>query len=245
MTTNVYDGAAGMLTTDSRWSVTYGKYVVYVDDARFEKLECFGDTVFMFAGKGAAIQQWKTWIRSSPGDDSQMPPHDGMSVCVVDANTNTVLFSARQDIVKEGAYFTGSGSIHAATCWTTNRCALRAIETAKERDFYTGGEVKFFNTKTRENNLYAPTNEVTMDMVRHAINERGVVMELATNKGLSPPFKRLPDLAANDAELQDLSGKLANGELQPEAPCDGMISEWSEDQKSKLSAVLGKVFGWK
>lgn len=174
-----------------------------------------------------------------------MPPHEGMSVCVVDVDDNKVLFSARQDIVKEGAYFTGSGSIHAATCWTANRCARRAIQTAKERDFYTGGEVKFFDIKTREHNLYAPLNEVTINMVSKALQERGIVMELATNKGLQPPFKRLAEMAANDSELQDLSGKLANGELHPEAPCDGMISEWTDEQKTKLNTVLGKVFGWK
>ncbi len=248
MTTNVYDSTTGVLTTDSRWSVTWGNYVSYVDDVPYEKLERFENSLFMFAGKGKVIQLWKDWIRTRPTDPSAMPKHDGMSVCIVDIAQNKVSFSVRQDIVKDGAYFAGSGSFHAATCWVKNRCARKAIETAKERDYYTGGEVKFFETRSGNNNLHQLQvfKPVTIEMVAEAIFQRGTVMTIAQNNALNPPFAKLQDLiAANDADALEISAKLANGELEPEAPCDGMLSEWTQSQKDELSSVLGDIFGWK
>ena len=59
------------------------------------------------------------------------------------------------------------------------------------------------------------------------------------------PFKLSSQLAAaNDGELKDLQAKIANGEITPEAPCDGMYSEWSAEEKSRLKGVLADVFGW-
>ena len=70
-------------------------------------------------------------------------------------------------------------------------------------------------------------------------------MEIALNNQVqSPPFK-LRDMAANDAGLKEIQGRIANGELSPTAPCDGMYSEWTGTQKANLKSVLGDVFGWK
>lgn len=246
MTTNVYDSNVGLMTTDSRWSASYGKYLIFVDDARFEKIERYHDAVFMFAGDGHAIQKWKSWIRSSPVDDSGMPDCEKMCVCIARISDKQVLFKERQDIVQDGAFFAGSGSRFAYLCWNDNRCAKQAVDTAKKFDFSSGGEVKFFEFGSGEHNLFAPMVEVTVNDVLAALNDRGMVMEIAVNGTNKPPFA-LKDAvaAANDPELREVKAKLANGEISPTAPCDGMYSEWTPTQKSTLKSVLSEVFGWK
>lgn len=118
------------------------------------------------------------------------------------------------------------------------------METAKKFDFSSGGDVKFFDFQSGAHNLFSPKDEVTVDDVLNALNDRGMVMEIAVNGINEPPFK-LKDAAANDPALKDVQAKLANGEISPTAPCDGMYSEWTSDQKSRLKSVLGDVFGWK
>lgn len=244
MTTNVFDGNNGLIATDSRWSVLWGRWLVFVDDSRFEKIERHENYSFMFAGKGGVIQQWKSWIRSEPEDMAKMPGCDGISVCIVDSSTCSVVFSERQDIVKEGAYFSGTGSRYAFLCWEKNRDALKSVESAKCVDVFTGGEVKYLNMKDGSHNLHAVTNDVTIDMVRSAIETRGMVMEIASTIKNNTPFK-LSDLAANDVDMQELKANIANGSLSPEAPCDGMHSEWTSDQKDRLKSALATVFKWK
>lgn len=244
MTTNVFDGNCGYIATDSRWSVLWSKWIVYVDDSRFEKIERYKTSAFMFAGLGSKIQEWKSWIRTSPLDDSKMPACDGISVCIVNTAKNEVLFSERQDIVKDGAYFAGTGSRYAYLCWDKNRDAQKSVETAKGVDIYSGGEVKFLDGKSGNTNLYHGAVDVTIAMVSQAIENRGMVMEIAadTNKG-GPPFK-LSELAACNSEMKELQGKIASGELRPEAPCDGMYSEWSSSETSRLKKALAGVFSW-
>ena len=70
-------------------------------------------------------------------------------------------------------------------------------------------------------------------------------MEIAAGTPQSGiPFK-LSELAANDKEMKELQTKIANGELHPEAPCDGMYSEWSIEQTTRLKSALAGVFSWK
>lgn len=244
MTTNVFDGAAGVIATDSRWSVLQGAWLVYVDDARFEKIERHNDFAFMFAGKGDVIQSWKTWIRSNPEGVQAMPPCEGISVCIVDSKSKRVKFCERQDIVKDGAYFSGTGSRFAYLCWEKNRNAQRSVESAKEVDMFTGGEVKYLDMTGDTHNLHHVTNDVTIDMVRRALSTRGMVMQITGKIQSGAPFP-LKDAAANDEELKDLQGKIASGAISPDAPCDGMHSEWTYDQKTRLADALSDVFGWK
>lgn len=243
MTTNVFDSNVGLMTTDSRWSVTYGNYLVYVDDARFEKIERYKNAVFMFAGNGAKVQAWKSWIRSNPTSDVDQPDCDLMCVCIADQATNQVLFQERQDIVKDGGFFAGSGSIHAFRCWSANRDSRKAVETAKTFDFASGGEVKFLDFGTGDHNLFSASTDVHISDVSKAIATRGNVMEIAVNNEQKPPFK-LSELAANDVGMQELQGRIASGEIAPTAPCDGMYSEWTDGQKTRLKGVLSDVFGW-
>lgn len=233
------------MTTDSRWSCEYGNFLIYIDDSRFEKIERYKNAVFMFAGNGQKVQAWKTWIRSSPVDASGQPDCDLMCVCIADATTNQVLFSERQDIIRDGGYFAGSGSWHAYSCWSEHKDPCKAVETAKSKDVSSGGDVKFVDFLNGTHNLFSPTKDVHIDDVSRAMAARGNVMNIAVNTQVTtPPFK-LAEAAANDPALRDIQGKIANGEISPTAPCDGMFSEWNADQKSKLNTVLSGIFGWK
>lgn len=243
MTTNVFDGIQGVIATDSRWSVLWGRRLIYVDDSRFEKIERFRDFAFMFAGKGSIIQLWKNWIRSAPPDMTGMPQCDGISVCIVNVDTKKVVFSERQDIVKDGAYFSGTGSRYAYLCWEKNRNPQKSVESAKSVDVFTGGEVKYLDMNDGSHNLHAVTEDVTIEMVSKAIESRGMVMEIASASKQAAPFK-LSDIAAHEAELQEIKELISNGSLSPEAPCDGMHSEWSRDDKERLKEALATVFRW-
>lgn len=232
-----------MMATDSRWSMPFGSHrLVYVDDVPFDKIERYNEHAFMFAGKGVVIQQWKEWIRTNP-DPALMPTFDGISLCVVHAPTAQVEWAEKQDIIRDGGWFAGSGSRYAYVCWARNKDPHLCIESAKQVDPCTGGIVKYFDMSSGRHNLCLPTASVTIHDVGLAIQRRGVVMDISSDKGSTPPFK-LTEVAANDSDLLDLQARIANGE-GPEAPCDGMYSEWTEDQKSSLKGVLAKVFGWK
>lgn len=246
MTTNVYDSLVGVMTSDSRWSVQHGKYLIYIDDARFEKIEKYQNSLFMFAGDGIKIQAWKDWIRSAPTSGLNRPDCEEICICIADQLKNTVAFMERQDIVKDGGYFAGSGSMHAYLCWSTNKNPIKAVETAKVYDASSGGDVKFFEFSSGKHNLFSPTkNDVRIEDVSKSMATRGNVMEIAVNTAINLPPYKLVDLAANDSDLMVVQKKIASGEIAPTAPCDGMYSEWTDEQKSKLDAALSTVFGWK
>lgn len=241
MTTNVFDGNAAVMATDSRWSIRHGKYVIYLDDTGFEKIELRNQHAFMFAGNGLRIQEWKSWIRSDPKDDSTQPAEEGICVCVVSMDTKQVKFSVKQDVEREGGFFAGSGSTYAVPCWLVNKDAKRAVDTAKQSDIFSGGEIKFFNFATGAHNLGYPSGDITIQMVVEAINKRGLAMTTNVNSTQPFPFA----VAANDnPELAEIRQKIANGELSANAPCDGMYNEWTKEEKSSLKRALGDVFGW-
>lgn len=253
MTTNVFDGTVGTLATDSRWSIPFGRYVAYVDDANYDKLVVYENAVFMFAGKGAVIQSWKDWIATKPQSLESRPTVDGISVCIVHLPSKKVLFQARQDITHEGALFAGTGAFAAVTCWHVNRNVTRSVESAKLEDIFTGGDVKFVaadgsNNLGTKNQMQGVMTHISM--VTKAIEDRGMIMDRKTGPGLSPaaPFK-LKEVAAaandGDGELQTFKAKIANGDLSPEAPCNGMYDRWTSEQEAQLDAALVQVFGMK
>lgn len=247
MTTNVYDGNAGLMATDSRWSLTFLNYLCYLDDVGFEKIERLDDYLFMFAGLGPRVQEWKDWIRSKPAGMAGQPQHQGMSVTMVRISDKGVMFSLNKGAAQSGAIFAGTGWYPAITCWLSNKCAKRAVETAKTVDVYTGGDTKFFDLAKGDHNLYPTAKEVRYADFARIFKERGLVMKL-DGKGVGkPPFPRKDAVAAsNDADiLKDVSAKIASGELHASAPCEEMVREWTAEEKEKFNSALAEAFGWK
>lgn len=254
MTTNVFDGHVGLIATDSRWSQQYGRWLVYIDDAVFDKIEVANNFAFMFAGSGRLIQEWKNWIRSNPTDDSGQPAVEGISLNGLNMTTKAVRYTEGKSITHESSIFAGSGASHAVMCWRSNRNAMKSVETAKAMDPASGGEVKFLEFSTGNTNLgagvavFAPG---TIEAVDKAIATRGIYMDLTTRMNGGAPFK-ISDLAAQGsldddamAEMRTLQEKMASGELSANAPCDAMYSEWTPTAKTELKGFLSEVFGWK
>lgn len=248
MTTNIFDSNGQMMATDSRWSIQMAGWLMYVDDSGYDKIIEHNGQVLMFAGFGRAIQQWKDWIASNPADISNMPHHKGMSVCMVNALSSTVVFDAQQDIVNNGVYCAGSGARHAYGCWISNKSATKAVETAKTLDFFSGGEIKYFDFKNKINNLtlQQPLANITIASVDAAILQGGQVMKINTNLPIpsNPPFARA---SANEEDIvtAQIRAKVQAGELSATAPCDGMHNDWSQENKDKFTLALGQMFGWK
>lgn len=244
MTTNVFDGASVVVATDSRWSYRYGNYLIYLDDTGFEKIEVVENAAFMFAGRGDRVQEWKHWLRTNPTSPEHQPTETkGMSVCVVSKMTGTVIMSVGDYHVHEVSHFAGSGRDHARGCWIKNRDALKCVETAKSKDIYSGGEVKYFSVRDSKHNLY-PSAPVTIQMVNNALHTRGLVMSIndTTATPSAVPFKMA---AANDTGLEEFGKKIANGEISPSAPFDGMDRDWTATEKKGFDDALASVFGWK
>lgn len=253
MTTNIFDGNARVMATDSRWSIEYGSWLFYLDDTGYDKIERCNGMALMFAGDGKKIQQYKNWIRSNPTDDSMMPEEKGMSVCVVDETTGIVDFKQHQDIDSNNVLCAGSGARWAYGCWTANKCSKQAVETAKGKDYCSGGEVKYIDFNSMETNLipYHAEAELTIETISRNIFQRGIPMKIETLPRGTPnlPFPKAADGgdAANDEAIaREEVGKLvAAGTISAIAPCDGMHNDWTPEDKVKFKATLGKMFGWK
>lgn len=239
MTTNVFDEKTGVMATDSRWSISSGKYVLYVDDSGFEKIEIQQGHAFIFAGNGIRIEQWRDWIRTNPEDDSMQPKEEGICLCIVNLESKKAVRFIKQSLIGDTGYFAGSGQLYAAGCWLKNKCAKTAVETAKQFDVYSGGEVKYYDAALGDHNLNYPSGRITIQMVNDAILTRGQVMEQMTKQiGFSP--------AANDSiEIADIRSKIAAGDLSANAPSDGMYDSWSIDEKASLKHTLSEIFKWK
>lgn len=218
MTTNVFDRGVGSLATDSRWSQRYGRWLTYVDDASFHKIEIAQTAAFMFAGRGVLIQQWKDWIRSGAAQ-AQLPGFDGLCVCAVDIETREIKICEGLPIVQDGGAFGGSGASYAYTCWATNRDAMRSVETAKALDPATGGETRYFDLRTKQHNLHVPVfGESTISAVDRAILARGIVMDISSqlvNSGGASHAARRLAADSNSATSAAISGASCGDSTKP------------------------------
>lgn len=249
MTTTIYDNKSGTLATDSRWSTRRGRFLTFVDDTGYNKLVSHKSQLFMFAGKGNIIDLWKQWVASNPVNLDLRPPVNGISVCIVNSKINAVVFSEAQQIDSKEVCIAGSGSEFAFGCWSTNLNAMKAVETAKELDCCSGGEVKFFDCLSGENNLkFTAVLQMPLNSILElnlALLQRGHVMDMNKEINAGIPFK-LSELSAADGlnELNQLKSDLESGKVSADAPCLSMHSEWKEDRIAKLDEALAKVFGW-
>lgn len=243
VTTNVYDGLSWTIATDSRWSQQCGRWLFYVDDAEFHKIEIANKVAFMFAGRGRRIQEWKDWIRSGP-TKANRPEFDGICIYAVEISSKKIRICEGLPIVRQDSAFGGSGARHAFSCWESNKDARKSVDTAKKFDPATGGATKFFNLDTGEHNLNVQNvfAETSIDGVDRAIATRGMIMDIS-NVISSVPFK-LSEVAANNEEVRDIQSKFANGEISADAPSDAMYSVWTDEQKIRVDKALGEIFGW-
>lgn len=238
MTTNVLDTSAGVLASDSRWSIDTPAFVAFVDDTGFDKIAVYRHLGFMFAGSSMLIQGWKDWIANNPSSGDELPAveceGEAMALSITDLERRTVMFEHGQDIQHPVARFAGTGSRHAFLCWNANGCAKKAVESAKIMDCYSGGEVKYLHCVTLQHNL---SNSVSFQIVGTKFLEKGMIMYKGNGAGVIP-FK---EAAANDSAVERLRQDIASGKAVASAPCDAMYNSWTPAEKSRLGRVLNQA----
>ncbi|WP_434033354.1 hypothetical protein [Cupriavidus sp. a3] len=235
MTTTVFDGAARLVTSDSRWSAPLRSAIAFVDDTGFGKIELASGNAFVFAGDSAQIAEWKSWLHSSPTGAAGHPPATkGINMLIANVDSGKVAFEFGQSELPN-ARFGGSGAIHARDCWAANGDGRRAVETAKLFDPYTGGSTKFLEFGSGRGNF---ADEVGLDGLRDAFLQRGKIMYMNSTKAIVPV-----DVAAQqDPQVHALRDKIAAGEVSMSAPCHSMYNEWSDQDRQRLDAVLDRIF---
>jgi hypothetical protein len=238
MTTNVFDGHVGLMTSDSRWSnCSLGYVIVYVDDADFEKIICTDRLAFMFAGDAAKINQWKRWALDPNSVMRTVPDPDGVAMCMVDIATREIRreFDCDPECVDEKARFAGTGAKPAFKCWSGNRDARKAVLTAIDADRFSGGPVKFFEFETKLNNL-------------SKVDRFESIGELMQNKGKFMPIKPSQgqvgveyDVETGDEAVKALARKIVSGQASMEAPTTTK-NTWTPEQKQQLYKVLAEYY---
>lgn len=229
MTTNVFDGDACELASDSRWSIKLPHAIVYVDDTGFDKLIIAQGAASMFAGNSEVIGEWKKWI-ADPQREDVPPDPDDMTVCVVDVETGKIVVELGQAQAEGGSRFAGSGGQWALPCWLQNRNARKAVETAKLADICSGGAVKFLEAKTGAHNLSLIDDVAHL---RQELQKRGMVMYLS-NLNQAVPLSE----ASNDAAVQEAVEKIAAGQAVLTAPCPSINRQWTSEEKQDLFKVM-------
>jgi len=256
VTTNVVDLDRGLAASDSRWSIegpehwVDGKcikpsFLLFVDDAQFDKILTHNGFAATFAGDGDLIQKWKTYLLSNPTPTSVKPPYSqtvrnrpsSVSIYIADMSQNKLVSSMDNPITVDNvAFFAGSGAPYALECWTLNRDPLKAITTAKNQDNFSGGTTKqlvFFDGK---NNLEVGTS---IRDVRTSLQKRGLVMYVGSASVLT-----VKQAVKDNPKVADVMQQIANGALPPTAPCEEMSREWTDNEKASLDNGLAAMFGW-
>lgn len=243
LTTNVYDGLKRLLSSDSRWSSKHpsGDFIIYVDDVGFDKIEMASGHAFLFAGFASTISEWKAFLKSNPSGKNGHPPIDGIALLITNMTTGEIVNHVGQDIQISNAdatvtSFAGSGSGHAADCWTINGCAKTAVETAKNFDLFSGGCVRYLELNTLDHNLLNTTN---YDELTKSFTTQGMVMYTANSQKQTP----VHEAALTDPRVGELCNDIARGQISPSAPCDAMYHRATDEEKARLGATLDKIFG--
>lgn len=235
MTTNVYDQAAGILASDSRWSNLVDGYLFFVDDAGYEKIVNDTQLAALFAGTLDNIDRWKTWFIS--GREGRPPPvHKNLSVCLIDMKSGKLLFDSGDKILSScrTARFAGTGGGHAFGCWVVNNDSLMAVTTATSLDSRSGGTVRYINRIDGSSNL---NNHATLEVMMRNFLSKGEVLMLnaVTNKAIAISE------AVNDPNIKAAFEKVvSSGAAGLSAPFMGMGKEWSVEEEANLYAILAQ-----
>jgi len=243
MTTNVRDSLSHVMAADSRWSVPLAPFglekILYVDEADYQKIITFGNSVFMFAGLCSSIDAWKYAIAlasySAKSVDWATLPRTGLCISVVEMQTGNVLFEINHPISYPQCSFAGSGADFAVGCWSINRDAIRAVNTAKASDIYSGGVVRYHRHLTGENNFGF---DKSLRELIAKFSERGYIVNTATHNDPVP----ISEAIKQEPILRSVLQQMAQGNISPSAPFDGMEKPWSEDDSKKLVSTMERIF---
>lgn len=238
MTTTIHDKIADRITSDSRWSAVLNENeILYIDDTPFEKLVDAGPFALVMAGDSILIKQWKEWISRGAAPSSRPPverstPQGKQFICVcLIVKPSYVLFDTEQTcLLVPNARFSGSGKHYAKQCWEVNKCAKKAIESAKINDLFSGGIVKFVDFNAGSSNLSQDT--LSVDELHYEMQENGFVINKTTSEVI--PMKEYKT-------KEDVKKGFETGSLVASAPVGDFMSPWDTALESKLDNAIGML----
>ncbi|WP_099473372.1 hypothetical protein [Stenotrophomonas maltophilia] len=238
MTTNVLDFKAKRITSDSRWSLMIDKYFCYVDDSGFDKIANRTGAAMICAGDARLIDQWKQWFQKGDPDadlpDTYRTLANGQvsDVCIsiIEKPIFTVdCKSGSYHAYENFASFCGSGGTAALSCYASNGCSFRCVETASKHDIQTGGSVKFVEIDTQKHNL-GPANTTYADL-EESFLKRGKIMNLVTGE------------FANVQPIDEgvLRQALSAGTVALTAPTGHAPRAWTEEEKQAARDAMRRI----
>jgi len=239
MTTNVLDRRNARIASDSRWSVDSVNFVYFVDDTGFDKIAERSSAVMICAGNSGLIDQWKTWF-CSPNPSYVAPPSqliDLMGTVVAEIAVTILTKPGFQVEFSRGsyehfedhAYFCGTGGVPARDCYSVNGCSFKCVETAKNHDPCTGGEVKYYELHSFNNNLSSP--KATLDQMLHQLVDRGFAMNKSTRE-ITP---------MDPLTQEEFRKQLANGTLSVSAPTGSPLRAWTERERHDVQEAMRRI----
>jgi hypothetical protein len=237
MTTNVLDLPSSIAATDSRWSmIIKNRWIVFVDDAEFEKIDVSYPYLSVFAGDGWLIQQWKDWMHSEKQEGPPPTERCGcmISVTVTDMPKGSVLFERGQQVAEEMARFAGSGAFHAYEHWKRNFDAVAAVKFAMSVDMFSGGSVKFYCFSTGENNL---CDTIRLNDLRRKLKTEGWRIDMNSNA----PAIKIADVLKDNEDFLAALEDAERGEGHFVAPDPAMYIPWTEDEKHRFVRLMTRI----
>lgn len=223
------------ITSDSRWSIQLDRdEILFVDNAPFEKMVERDSFALVMAGDSQLIYEWKQWAKTGitqprPNvtriDEYYVQRH--ISICFIIKPVLVLFDNEVSTFVTPKARFSGSGARHAKSCWEKRNCAKQAIISAKEKDYFTGGSVKYVDLTSPDNNL--SVDDMTVMQLHDLITKEGTVMNTVTKKSI--PVKKYKNQEQIIADTQ------AN-KLVASAPTGSAESPWSDQQEKALDMSI-------
>lgn len=253
MTTTAYDCDKGILSSDTRWSADLklwdGEHILLVDDTGFNKITFRTGGAIVCAGDGLTIEKLKKWWVAEPFIPEDLPDLQAngafkVSVMVVsaegerlfDAGPKHVLYNEEKQHMH--AVFSGSGGAFAGGVFAQCGCVKSSVEVAKALDPKSGGEVKYHDLFTGDNNLQ--DENMDYNSIMKSMKERGKLMKFtglyaANSENVTTiPLREHPQ-AAQVVEL------LKSGSIHAYAPMGGSEVEWTDDRVNKLKEAARKI----
>ncbi|MDR2506835.1 MAG: hypothetical protein LBD67_02405 [Candidatus Accumulibacter sp.] len=233
MTTNILDLSDGIAVTDSRWSAVKGCWLLFIDNAGFEKIVTCSPYISVFAGDSWLIQRWKDWMGSGPGEAPPPIERQGttLAVTVTDMAMGVVLFEHGQHVIEETARFAGSGAFHAHDHWKRTADPLGAVNFAISVDLFSGGEVKFYHFDTGETNL---CDTIRLPELRLRLRKEGWMINTETKT----PAVKIADVLGNAEALNAAIESIEKGETPLVAPDPAMYEPWTAEEKHRFTRLM-------
>ncbi|EPM5567322.1 hypothetical protein PZS07_22220 [Providencia thailandensis] len=253
MTTTVYDCDNKLAACDTRWSANLNiggdDYIIHVDDTGFNKIVSRKGGIIICAGDGKTIEKIKKWWSEDILVADDMPDLEeagkfsvgllmiaSNGVIVHDSGLKQVLYDYEKD--HKHAIFLGSGAKSAANFFIKCGCAKSSVKGAESLDPWSGGEVKFIDLNTLENNL--DDENLNYNSILTSMADRGEIMkanDIYIANSSSVETMKLSD----HPQADEIKSILANGSVKAYSPVGGDRAEWTKEENEQIKIAAAKI----